>query len=583
MVPKRFVVGIVATALDRNLATRLSGLFSQHGVQAKLMGEALPPLLPNEQLRDELSRCDVVIVLVRDVPSESRDRHTRLATNLGVPVVLVVVTEMPLSSAIELVPVPLRQLIRFRLPPDVSSQREETELRRVVDLVYRELMLGGHGLREPRPSPFPAAPPQAPPPAGAPFPAPPAPASFSAPPAPAPLPSASPAVPPPMAFPEALPSALSPPSMAFPKDLQSASSPPHGLLNLVLTTIGAVAALPGAVASAVAEKFRSATTGSLPRAMPRIEVSSGTDRGDGGDALEPPAVAEQAPPPEPPTHEEPVFLGVTAPKSVCPGDEFTAALVAYIAALRDSAQDKLAQLGDDGDRRALDIVPGHAAWRVGAPVSVTITGERLSATPAVCSFEWSGKENVAAFAVKVDAGAPEATTHLYFNVSLDTVPIATIPMRLRIEKKRAQPPADPNRCDVKAPESAFASYASKDSDAVTARLSALAHWAPGVNIFQDCLDLRASEAFKPQLEVEIAVRDVFLLFWSRNAIASPWVQWELQTARAKKGLDAILPMPLEDPAIATPPPDFAERHLRDRFMLAGYGLQKIREIAAGTR
>ena len=33
----------------------------------------------------------------------------------------------------------------------------------------------------------------------------------------------------------------------------------------------------------------------------------------------------------------------------------------------------------------------------------------------------------------------------------------------------------------------------------------------------------------------------------------------------------------EDPAIAPPPPGFEDKHLRDRFMLAGYGLQKIDE------
>ncbi len=48
-------------------------------------------------------------------------------------------------------------------------------------------------------------------------------------------------------------------------------------------------------------------------------------------------------------------------------------------------------------------------------------------------------------------------------------------------------------------------------------------------------------------------------------------------AQAKPGLNAILPMPLEDPAIAPPPRGFEDKHLRDRFMLAGYGLQKIAE------
>jgi hypothetical protein len=51
------------------------------------------------------------------------------------------------------------------------------------------------------------------------------------------------------------------------------------------------------------------------------------------------------------------------------------------------------------------------------------------------------------------------------------------------------------------------------------------------------------------------------------------------TAIDQKGLGAILPMPLEDTAIAPLPPELAEQHLRDRYMLAGYGLARIREEA----
>jgi hypothetical protein len=114
---------------------------------------------------------------------------------------------------------------------------------------------------------------------------------------------------------------------------------------------------------------------------------------------------------------------------------------------------------------------------------------------------------------------------------------------------------------------------------VARSLSTLAHWAPTLDIFQDCLDLAPNETFKPQLEVEIGKRDVFLLFWSRHARDSKWVLWEFETARVKRGMDAILPMPLEDPAVAPPPPGFEDKHFRDRFMIAGYGLKKIAELA----
>ena len=62
--------------------------------------------------------------------------------------------------------------------------------------------------------------------------------------------------------------------------------------------------------------------------------------------------------------------------------------------------------------------------------------------------------------------------------------------------------------------------------------------------------MRPGENFKPQLADQIAAREVFLLFWSRHAAASPWVRWEYATALERKGArDSILPMPLEDSAI----------------------------------
>jgi hypothetical protein len=103
-----------------------------------------------------------------------------------------------------------------------------------------------------------------------------------------------------------------------------------------------------------------------------------------------------------------------------------------------------------------------------------------------------------------------------------------------------------------------------------------------LKIFQDCLDLRPGEAYKPQLQAEIASRDVFWLFWSRNAAASSWVRWELDTALRRKPIEAIVPMPIEDPALAPPPEQLAHEHFRDRFMIAGQALARIAEQARHT-
>jgi hypothetical protein len=68
-----------------------------------------------------------------------------------------------------------------------------------------------------------------------------------------------------------------------------------------------------------------------------------------------------------------------------------------------------------------------------------------------------------------------------------------------------------------------------------------------------------------------------------NAANSAWVRWEYQTALSAKKRDTILPMPLEDPSLAPPPPELADVHMRDRFMLAGYGMERVREAAKTMR
>jgi hypothetical protein len=45
-----------------------------------------------------------------------------------------------------------------------------------------------------------------------------------------------------------------------------------------------------------------------------------------------------------------------------------------------------------------------------------------------------------------------------------------------------------------------------------------------------------------------------------------------------RGLEAILPIPLEDPVIVAPLPEFAGRHWRDRFIIAGNVLRKIAAV-----
>lgn len=301
------------------------------------------------------------------------------------------------------------------------------------------------------------------------------------------------------------------------------------------------------------------------------------------------ATRAAAPPPEqaaPPAAAEPVLLAARAPREAQAGDAFTASFAAYVASARDAALDQLRQLGEGGDREVSDRPPsGDAHWRVGAPVSVRMAGTGLTVTPPEQGFTWNGRFNTVAFDVRVDAATPPGGLALWCHVAVAGVPMAAIPLRVAVRAAGAPAgapgPAEPAPPQpVPAPRSAFASYASADAAIVTQRLSTLARWAPGLDIFQDCLDLHPNAAFQPQLAEQIACRDVFLLFWSRRAAASQWVAWEIDTARHAKPAEAIVPMPLEDPAIARPPDWLSAEHLRDRFLLAGYALQRIHDEAA---
>ena len=111
--------------------------------------------------------------------------------------------------------------------------------------------------------------------------------------------------------------------------------------------------------------------------------------------------------------------------------------------------------------------------------------------------------------------------------------------------------------------SAFISYASEDREQVANRIQGIELAAPHLDLFFDVKDLNRGEHWEPRLYQEIEKRDLFYLFWSKNAAASPWVAKELQHAIAHKGLDRIEPVPLETPEECPPPEQLRDRHFND--------------------
>ena len=281
---------------------------------------------------------------------------------------------------------------------------------------------------------------------------------------------------------------------------------------------------------------------------------------------------------------ERVQLGVSAPYEATPGGVFTARFVAYVDELSDVVAEQLRGLDanvDGGSHAVLGVAPDRAAgWRVGAPITVRVSGEHLRAQPSTRSFEWNGRQNLLSFLVTVDSNAPTDQVALCFEAFIEGVSVAFIPLILTIGDSGRTRELGLTREPVAS--TAFASYASADSPVVAACLSALQRWDPGLDIFMDCLDLTPNAEWQEELQRVIPTRETFLLFWSVKASQSRWVAWELQHAKASKGLGWIRPMPLDDPAIAPPPDDLKHLHFRDRYLMAREAFRRRADHAGNS-
>jgi hypothetical protein len=265
------------------------------------------------------------------------------------------------------------------------------------------------------------------------------------------------------------------------------------------------------------------------------------------------------------TIPEPVFLGASAPRAVKPGDEFTARFVAYEKQLEEKIRDLLKKLSP----RAEPILGVHECrWLHNTSVTVKFSARGLIIDPAEQTFVWNGGSSLLEFDVTVPADLPESIIPLKFDVAIEGIVVARLRLDLEITTRAI---AGENATTTTEPaKTAFASYSSKDRLRVLDRLAAVKISA-GIDFFLDCLDLHPGEEWKPRLDNEIRQRELFLLFWSKNASQSKWVTWELETALKEKGEHALQLHPL-DPNI-NPPAGLEKYHMSDVVMWVRKGYE----------
>jgi hypothetical protein len=256
---------------------------------------------------------------------------------------------------------------------------------------------------------------------------------------------------------------------------------------------------------------------------------------------------------------EPVQLGAQVPRAVHAGQEFSASFVAH-----GKDDDEYVRVRLDGLAPTARTLLGlkRYRWRRGTRVTVALSGQHLSVTPPSQEFEWSGQPEFLDFDVRVDDGANGDAVTLRFDISVEGFAVGRLRPAIPLRAERV----GDERITIRGVpvQTAFASYAWEDRDRVGDAVAALVSIA-GIDVFMDVTHLRAGERWRPTLRSEIENREVFILFWSRSASASDWVDWEWRTALQQKGFDGIRVRPLEPATLAPPPLELAELNFGDLY------------------
>lgn len=104
----------------------------------------------------------------------------------------------------------------------------------------------------------------------------------------------------------------------------------------------------------------------------------------------------------------------------------------------------------------------------------------------------------------------------------------------------------------------FISYASADRDEVFRRIQVLD--LLGVETYLDVVDHRAGEKWEDSIRGVIDQTKFMILFWSKAARESQWVEMEWRYALDRRGINYIRPLSLCLPDEAPPPRELAELH-----------------------
>ncbi len=253
-----------------------------------------------------------------------------------------------------------------------------------------------------------------------------------------------------------------------------------------------------------------------------------------------------------------VYLGAACPSTIIEDQEFVIYFSAYIDKYRSEIERIIKHETTKSPVKA-DLE--RTNWKKGANVLVKCSAIGLNILESDQHFEWNGQYHILKFDARLKNSTELNRILVKIDVFLEDILIVRLRPEIGIElNATSQSFRSKQLISTKVcPESAYASYSSKDRVEVISKVSAIESMY-GIDVFVDCLSIKNGSNWKQIVDREIDLREVFCLFWSRNASKSQEVEYEWRKALDLKTIEGIRAIPLESPNIAPTPAELSELH-----------------------
>ena len=253
-----------------------------------------------------------------------------------------------------------------------------------------------------------------------------------------------------------------------------------------------------------------------------------------------------------------VRFSALAPRSVERDAYFMTQIFMYQEQFRQVVEDAIAQ----ADTPLQEKSSGFQQVRENARIKIRLSSPDVAIEDPENVQTWVGGYLSFDYAIFLPEDYGKKQILLKADVYFDDVPATKLMLTVKVDAG-ANAPVEVRRRDIL---SAFVSYASQDRGRVASLIQGMSKARPDLDIFFDVNSLTSGQKWEERLYREIDARDILFLCWSQNARTSPWVEREWRYALQTKGVDAIEPIPLEQPDLCPPPQELSCKHFNDTLL-----------------